>query len=94
MVTLIATITAKEDTIAEVKKALLHLHENTNNEPGCIKYILHQEVENPTIFRFYEQFKDQEAFEYHGNQPYIKAMGEKAHLFEKPTQITFLNVLA
>jgi quinol monooxygenase YgiN len=94
MITLIATITAKADKITEVKEALLHLHENTNKEPGCIKYILHQEIEQPTIFRFYEQFKDQEAFENHGKQPYIKAMGGKADLFEKPTQITFLDVIA
>lgn len=94
MITLIATLTGKPENADELKTELLNLVENTTKESGCIQYKLHQEVDNPHMFRFYEQFKSQEAFDFHSNQPYIKAMGEKAHLFEKPTVLTFLEVLS
>ncbi|WP_341225447.1 putative quinol monooxygenase [uncultured Arcticibacterium sp.] len=93
MITLIATITAKKDAVEEVKAALQNLVKHTTQEPGNIQYVLHQEIENPHIFRFYEQFKDQAAFEYHGEQPYIKAMASNAHLMEKPTVLTFLDLV-
>jgi quinol monooxygenase YgiN len=93
MITLIATITAKADSIEELKAELLNLVKHTTQEPGCIKYVLHQEIENPHIFRFYEQFKDQAAFEYHGSQPYIKAMADKAHLREGNSVLTFLELV-
>ncbi|AWV97181.1 putative quinol monooxygenase [Arcticibacterium luteifluviistationis] len=93
MITLIATITAKKDAVEAVKAALLNLVKHTIEEPGNIQYVLHQEIENPNIFRFYEQFKDQAAFEYHGQQPYIKAMASNAHLMEKPTVLTFLDLV-
>lgn len=93
MITLIATITAKKDAVEEVKAALKNLVKHTTQEPGNIQYVLHQEIENPHIFKFYEQFKDQAAFEYHGQQPYIKAMASNAHLMEKPTVLTFLDLV-
>ena len=93
MVALIATITAKADKIDELKKELLNLVKHTTQELGCIKYILHQEIENPHVFRFYEQFKDQAAFEFHGNKPYIKAMADKAHLREGNSVLTFLELV-
>lgn len=92
MISLIATITANK--IEELKAELLKLVELTTKEPGCIQYVLHQEVDNPQMFRFYEQFKDQAAFEYHGNQPYIKNNAARTALMEKPGVLTFLNVLS
>ncbi len=94
MISLIATITAKADKIEELKAELLKLVELTTQEPGCIQYILHQEIENPQIFRFYEQFKDKEAFDFHSNQPYIKNNAARVALMEKPGVLTFLTKLA
>jgi len=93
MITLIATITAKADCVEELKAELLNLVKHTTQELGCIQYVLHQEIENPQVFRFYEQFKDKAAFEYHGSQPYIKAMGSKAHLRENDSVLTFLELV-
>ncbi|MFT5886669.1 MAG: quinol monooxygenase YgiN [Arcticibacterium sp.] len=93
MITLIATISAKADKVEELKAELLNLVKHTTQEPGNIQYVLHQETKSPSVFRFYEQFKDQAAFEYHGNQPYIKAMASNAHLLEKPTVLTFLDLV-
>jgi quinol monooxygenase YgiN len=93
MITLIATIAAKADCIEELKVELLNLVKHTTQEPDCIQYALHQEIENPQVFRFYEQFKDQAAFEYHGSQPYIKAMASKAHLMEKDSELVFLKLV-
>jgi quinol monooxygenase YgiN len=94
MISLIATITAKPDKTENLKTELLKLVELTTQEPGCILYILHQEVENPHVFRFYEQFRDQEAFDYHNNQPYIKNGESRAAFLDKPIELTFLSHLA
>ena len=35
-------------------------------EPGCLIYRLHQSIQNPDLFMFYEQYKDDAAFDAHG----------------------------
>ena len=44
----------------------------TRAEPGCINYDFLQHRTEPHRFVFYENFKDQEAFDYHFAQPYTK----------------------
>lgn len=94
MITVIATIIAKKDKIEDVKNGLRELVKHTTQEEGCIKYILHQDRENPNVFMFYEQFKDQAAFDFHASQPYIAAFGAKAgELLEQPPKLRFLNLV-
>ena len=67
----IAEFIAKEDKINELKAALNSLLKPTKNEEGCVSYELHQALDNPYKFTMIEKYKDQAAFDFHINQPYL-----------------------
>ncbi len=92
-ITVVAKIRAKHDRIDEVKKVLLSLIEPTRKEYGCIKYILHQGNEDPSIFVFYEIWQDEKLLHNHMNTKHFK---EVLFLLEDKTveaEINFLNEL-
>ncbi len=67
--TIIANITAKEGKIDLVKSELKKLIDVTRAEDGCINYDLHQDIQNPAHFMFYENWETRELWEKHmGNQ--------------------------
>ena len=43
-------------------------------EPGVLAFQIHQSLEDPTKFFFYEVFKDEAAFAEHGQAPHFKAL--------------------
>ncbi len=67
--TIIANITAKEGKIDLVKSELIKLIDVTRAEDGCVNYDLHQDIQNPAHFMFYENWETRELWEKHmGNQ--------------------------
>lgn len=56
-----------EALLNELKKLVVH----TRQEPGCLRYELHQCLEQADLFYFVERFKDKAAFEQHGTMPYV-----------------------
>jgi len=69
--TIVARIEAKKDRIDLVKSELLKLIEPTLKETGCIQYELHQDNKNPTVFMFYENWKNRELWQEHMNNPHL-----------------------
>ena len=57
--TIIATITAKAGHEAKVRQALLDLIPPTAKEPGFIQYDLHESLDDPLVFVFYENSENQ-----------------------------------
>jgi quinol monooxygenase YgiN len=43
-------------------------------EPGVLAFQIHQSLEDPTKFFFYEVFKDEAAFAAHGQAPHFKSL--------------------
>lgn len=72
MIVLKVDMLVKPGTEEKCKEYIRILHENSRKEPGCLLYIGHQSTENPRKFLFYEQYKDQAAFDAHRNAPYFK----------------------
>ncbi len=67
--TIIANITAKEGKIDLVKSELIKLIDVTRAEDGCVNYDLHQDIQNPAHFMFYENWETRALWEKHmGNQ--------------------------
>ena len=56
-ITVLARFLAKKECIDDVKEALKELVPPTIAEPGCIKYDLHQENDNPQAFFLYENWQ-------------------------------------
>jgi quinol monooxygenase YgiN len=47
-------------------------------EPGCLIYRPHRSSKDPDLFIFYEQYRDDAAFEVHRKAPYLAAYRERA----------------
>ena len=46
-------------------------------EPGCLVYRPHRSTKDPDLFVFYEQFRDQAAFDAHRTAPHMAAFRER-----------------
>ena len=71
--TVIARVEVKagqETAFLEVTKPLIS---GTRAEPGNISYTLYQSPNNPLEFIFYEEYKDEAAFEAHANSAHFNA---------------------
>lgn len=65
VLTVVAKLVAKQESVADVKSALIKLVEPTKCEKGCIDYVLHQDHANPAVFIFYENWESQECLAKH-----------------------------
>lgn len=69
--TIVAQIIAKTGHRDLVKSELLKLIPITRREEGCINYDLHQDMENPDMFLFYENWESREFWQSHMNNTHI-----------------------
>lgn len=69
---MIVKFIVKKDKIECIKTELLKIVEPTRSESGCIKYDLHQDLENPNIFMFYEIWETKAAWKAHDLTPHIQ----------------------
>ncbi len=74
--TIVATIVAKKEYVEEVKKELLKLIPITLKEKGCISYDLHQSIEEPNVFVFYENWESNELLEIHLKNDHLVEYGK------------------
>ena len=66
------------------------------NEPGCLVYRPHRSTKDPDVFIFYEQYKDDAAFDVHRKAAYLaeyRARREKEGLTEGATEVEFYRSL-
>ena len=65
-------------------------------EPGCLVYRPHRSSKDPDLFLFYEQYKDEAAFEAHRKAPHLAAYRErreKDRLTEGAVEVDFYRSL-
>ena len=72
MLTIIAKVVAKKDSLDLVKSELIKLVEATLKEEGCINYDLHQDLDEPHIFMFHENWSTYELWEQHMKSPALE----------------------
>ena len=79
----VATVTAKDGKHEELAKELLTLIPIARTEPGFIQYDLHQSIERPGEFVFYEIWRDEPSLDLHNSTDAMKAFGARAgHLID------------
>ena len=65
MIVVTGSVTAREDSLGEVRKlSLAHVH-RSRGEPGCISHAAHVDCENPLRLVFIEQWADRAALSAH-----------------------------
>jgi len=89
IITVIAEIKAKPGREEDVKKALLALIGPTREEEGCIDYDLHESLEQPGQFLFYENWINDAALNAHLETAHLKELRAKSEaLLAAPVKIT------
>lgn len=69
----VARITARPDTVTELRALLLTLLEPTRRESGCLRYILLHHSTDSTDFTFIEEWADAAALDAHLAAPQVHA---------------------
>lgn len=93
-VTVVATVHAKAGREEEMKRELLALIEPTRSESGCINYDLHQAVDDPSVFMFYENWRSKEDLDKHLETSHFKAWREKGEgLLAGPSAVTLWQII-
>ena len=66
-----ATWTAQPGSEDVVRAALTELAPASRAEPGCQTYVVHQDPEQPSVFKIFEVYDDEDAFKAHGTYPHF-----------------------
>jgi quinol monooxygenase YgiN len=91
----VATIKAKQGNADEVRSELLKLIEPTRGEAGCINYDLHQLLDDPNCFVFYENWESKDHLDQHLASAHISVFLEKADkLLSEPIEIKLLEMIS
>ena len=77
-VALIAKIPAAPGKRAELVAAFQQALDNVMDEPGTIRYILHEDAKDADVLWFYELYTDQAALQSHSTSAAMKALGHSS----------------
>ena len=69
------TYTIPENKVEEALVLFEKLTTGSRAEPGCLMYVVHQSISEPTTFFLYEQWHDRAALDNHYEQPHFKEFG-------------------
>lgn len=87
VVALLQALPGKED---ELRAALIELVAPSLKDKGCINYDLHESLDNPGKFMFYENWESKEDHQLHFNTPHVQSLKSKLHeLGENDLNVTF-----
>jgi len=90
----VAVIEGKPGSAEAIKAVVKPCVEATRQEPGCLKYNLHQDQARPDHFIFVEHWASKEILEKHSKTPHLKALVDGlADLTVKPLEVSVLNNL-
>jgi quinol monooxygenase YgiN len=93
-VTVIARVEAKAGKEQEVSSALQSLVRPTLKEQGCINYDLHQDLDDPRLFFFHENWESRELLNQHLASAHVQAFRVRADdLLSQPPEIRVLRKL-
>lgn len=71
------TFVIHEQWVADFEKAILiNAQASLNHEPGCDRFDVCKDKNNPTVFYLYEIYRDQKAIDAHFASPHYLAMKE------------------
>jgi quinol monooxygenase YgiN len=92
--TVVARMKARAGKEEEVKKELFGLIGPTRSEPGCINYDLHQALDDPSVFMFYENWRSKGDLDNHMETQHFRTWVEKAEgLLDGPSEVTLWQMI-
>ncbi len=73
-VRVVAHILAKAGEESAVQQALEACIGPTRQEAGCDMYVLHRDIQNPSLFVFVEEWESERALQLHMQTPHFKTL--------------------
>jgi quinol monooxygenase YgiN len=90
-ITVVARFRALEGLEGKLKELLLTLIEPGRADGGCINYDLHQAIDDPALFIFYENWQSREYLDKHAATPHVQHFRSKVKdLLAEPPEVTLL----
>jgi autoinducer 2-degrading protein len=91
MYILMVRLKVKQDRIDDFIKASIGDSEGSvRNEPGCRRFDIIQDAEDPALFAFTEVYNDADAFEAHKTYPHFKEWDAAVKdMFDAPVEVSF-----
>ncbi|MEI4462954.1 antibiotic biosynthesis monooxygenase [Exiguobacterium sp. A1_3_1] len=83
-----AILTIKAGLADQVFPILQTVYHASQKEEGCLRYSLHQSIEDEHQFMLYEVYRDEEALEAHIASDHYKAYREQIELYLMDRQVT------
>jgi quinol monooxygenase YgiN len=80
-INLTVIIKSKPEYREELKLVLKNLVDNSTKEAACLRYDLHQNIEDPDVFIFHEVWKNKEVLDLHKEQSYSLEFNRISALF-------------
>ena len=78
MISIFVTIKIKAGFLEQFRDASFGDSEGSvRDEPGCFRFDILQNSENPQVFHLYEVYEDDAAFEFHKSTPHYKIWRSK-----------------
>jgi quinol monooxygenase YgiN len=81
MIIISGTWTIQEDKLEEAKVAFILAQDASSAEDGCISYRFFQDLEDPTLFRLFEEWETQDALDVHAKSQHIADFRDKQSNF-------------
>jgi len=92
LLTIIARIKSKSGMEQQMRQDLLALLAPTRSETGCITFDLLIDINDPTVFMLYENWKNKAALDAHFEQPYVKQVLQAYEVtLAEPIAVNFLS---
>ena len=73
---ILAIFTVQPEFIAQFRDALMKNASASQQEPGCISYIVHGDASASNIFFLYEKYQSKEDYEFHRTTSHLKEFRE------------------
>jgi quinol monooxygenase YgiN len=94
MITIVAKGVVKEENINTFKEYAQTLIKETKKEEGCISYKLYEDINNPKVVTFVEEWKDQEAIDAHVKAPhFVEIVPKLRDLQESETEVNLYKLV-
>ncbi|WP_322013011.1 putative quinol monooxygenase [Paraburkholderia sp. J12] len=90
----VAILKTRPENAAELREHLLALVDPSRQDEGCITYILHEAINRPGVFVFYEGWEDEAAIDAHIATDKLQRLKEITdRLLIEPEDIYYMNIL-
>ena len=93
MLKVVAKSVVKEDKIDEYKNTVEELIEKTRNEEKNISYELYQDLDNPNVLTFIEEWEDKAGLDKHMKSDHFKKIVPKLNKLREKGEVNIYKLI-